>query len=490
MGSSIKHSSFSDDDYAEFSRRLQDNLQTLSQLLEQPDFGVGSPSLGAELELSLIDHHGQAKWLNQKIIDLAEDPQLTLELNQYNLEYNLSPLAAKGAPFSAIAREITNRLDYLNRLTEPLDARTVAIGILPTLTRKDIGVDAMSDFIRYRVLTESIQAMRGSPFEINIDGEEPLAMTLNNLNAEGANTSFQIHLRVNPGEFADCYNAAQMASALGLAISTNSPLFLEHRLWEETRVPLFKQAVETRKRSEIEHHQTARTGLGSGWVKESAIELFQRSMDDFAVLLPECSEPDEAINGDAPELFELRLHHGTIWHWNRAIYDSADGGHLRIEMRALPSGPSPIDMAASSAFLVGLTRALSHRMSDVVGHIDFDRVKGNFYRAAEMGLDAPILWPCDNGKLQRLTAHQLIENLIPLARQGLEELEIDRTEIDTLLEIIRQRREQQITGARWQLQKLHLLEQEMDRTEALSAMLKSYLEHSDSGKPVHEWSIK
>ncbi|MCF7981606.1 MAG: hypothetical protein K9K86_06445 [Pseudomonadales bacterium] len=490
MGSSIQQSHFTDEDHAQFASRLQQNLSQLSILLHQPGFGLGKFSLGAELELSLINPQGKAKWINQKILELANDPQLTLELNQYNLEYNLSPLAAAGSPFSIIAQEITAKLAWLNRIAEPLATRTVAIGILPTLEQKDISQAAMSDFVRYRVLTETIKGMHEGPFEINIKGADPLFLTLPNLNAEGANTSFQIHLRVNPKEFADCYNAAQMATALGLAISTNSPLFLGHRLWEETRIPLFKQAVETRKSCEIVEHRTARTGLGSGWVKASAFELFQRSVDDFEVLLPELGTEEKLTANTSPTLFELRLHHGTIWHWNRAIYDPASGGHLRIELRALPSGPSPIDMAASGAFLVGLTKALSHRMKEYTALIDFNRVKTNFYRAAELGLDAPLLWPGKNHQLKTSSAQRLIQQLIPLAQQGLEELEVDPKEIDLMLGIIQQRLDKRITGARWQLKTLQHYEQKMKRDEALTAMLNCYLTQAYSGKPVHQWSMQ
>jgi len=490
MGSSIQQRSYSPEDRKKFSLRLRQNLKQLSQLLEQPNFGVGKSSLGAELELSLIDPQGNASWVNAKIIDLANDPQLTLELNRYNLEINLSPIAAAGSPFSTIAEEMTQKLTQLNQLAAPLNTRTASIGILPTLTQRDVSRAAMSDFLRYRVLSDAIKELHQAPFEIDIDGEEPLLIGLTDLNAEGANTSFQLHLRVNPEAFADCYNAAQMATALGLAISTNSPLFLGHRLWEETRIPLFKQAVETRKSNEQAGHRVARTGLGSGWVKASAYELFQRSVDDFAVLLPECATESNITPNAAPELFELRLHHGTIWQWNRAIYDPAAGGHLRIEFRVLPSGPSPIDMAASGAFLVGLSKGLSHKMVEYSKLIKFDHIKTNFYRAAKQGLDATILWPDKNNRLQESSAQQLIQELLPLAKQGLQELEISTHEIESMLGIIQQRLDKRITGARWQLQTLRHFEKSMTRSAALPAMLNSYLEQADSGKPVHLWSTE
>lgn len=84
------------------------------------------------------------------------------------------------------------------------------------------------------------------------------------------------------------------------------------------RVALFKQSVDDRGRTGP-RRRVARTALGTGWLRE------------------------------------LRLHQGTVWRWNRAIYDPASGGHLRIEMRALPAGPTVIDMMATSAFLIGLS---------------------------------------------------------------------------------------------------------------------------------------
>jgi hypothetical protein len=50
-----------------------------------------------------------------------------------------------------------------------------------------------------------------------------------------------------------------------------------------------------------------------------------------------------------------------VWRWNRAIYDPASGGHLRIEMRALPAGPTVIDMLANAAFLIGLSLWLAEQ---------------------------------------------------------------------------------------------------------------------------------
>src|SRR4029453_16043464 len=81
-----------------------------------------------------------------------------------------------------------------------------------------------------------------------------------------------------------------------------------------------------------------------------------------------------AHEAGGPGLGELRLHQGTVWRWNRAIYDPAGGGHLRVEMRALPAGPTVVDMLANAAFLVGLTLALAPDADAFIRRVAFQQV--------------------------------------------------------------------------------------------------------------------
>ena len=148
-----------------------------------------------------------------------------------------------------------------------------------------------------------------------------------------------------------------MLTAPVLAASGNSPTFLGHRLWHETRVALFKQAGDDRPPDRTPSGgMPPRVGFGNGWVREGALELFCESVALHEPLLPVCGGENPracARAGGIPRLDELRLHHGTVWKWNRPVYDPAYGGHLRIELRALPSGPTLCDMLANAAFLVG-----------------------------------------------------------------------------------------------------------------------------------------
>src|SRR4030095_8317204 len=145
----------------------------------------------------------------------------------------------------------------------------------------------------------------------------------------------------------------------------NSPTFLGHRLWEETRIALCKQSIDDRD-GRGPRRRPARMAFGTGWLRDGTLELFAESVRLHRPLLPVTSDQDPRDAGNkeqAPPLAELRLHQGTVWRWNRAIYDPASGGHLRIELRALPSGPTVTGMPANAPFLVWFTPSLARAAS-------------------------------------------------------------------------------------------------------------------------------
>lgn len=492
MGLPITQSKFEEVDYARFSERLRESLAALARLLARPDFGRGAPSLGAEVELSIVDEAGRALPINRKVLAQSLDPSLQLELDRFNLEYNLSPVAARGQPFTAIASELRSVFARLGALAQPHGGRVVPIGILPTLEAHEVAASAMTDLPRYRALAAGLRRLRNDPFRVRIRGEEELEIEMDDVTLEGAATSFQVHLRVDPADFADTYNAVQLATPFALAVGANSPVFLGQRLWDETRVALFKQSVDSRPKDEREWRHPARVSFGEGWVRRGAYELFAESVALFPPLLPVLggeSPLETEQRGALPALEELRLHQGTVWRWNRAIYDPADGGHLRIEMRALPSGPGPLDMVASAAFLVGLAVGLRPSVDAILPAFPFEYASWNFYRAAQLGLDARLLWP---GHGPRTTsehpAGELIQQLLPCAARGLEELGVERDEAERLLTVIAARVESATTPARWQRRMLDTLAADHDRPDALARLLQAYLRELDRDLPVHEWS--
>jgi CBS domain-containing protein len=286
---------------------------------------------------------------------------------------------------------------------------------------------------------------------------------------------------------------AQAITAPVLAAAVNSPLLFGHRLWQETRVALFQHSIDSRTRTQLARSQPTRVSFGDRWLKNSVVELFHDQISRFRPIM--IAQPDEdpfqvLARGETPLLSALRMHNGTVWRWNRACYGVADGiAHLRIENRALPSGPTVQDEMANAAFFVGLMVALPHEYGEISKRLSFDDAKENFFGAARHGLNVQLKWV--DGK--SLSATSLILNdLLPLARAGLKEVGIDASDIDKYLGVLEERVRSGQTGAQWILNSLAALESHQEnepidmRTRTLtSTILTRQKEH----KPVHEWKL-
>lgn len=464
MGQDLDKARFSEAEFQRFGERLREQLPVLRELLERPGFGEGPVTIGAELELFLVDAAGRPLPRNSEVRDALGDPRVVLELGRYNLEVNLTPVPLAGEPFQRLGAEIQETLCMVDQAVEGGGA--LPIGILPTLDTADFTADAISDENRYEALGRGLRRLRLEPFLVKIDD---LELSAENVILESANTSWQVHLRTPPDRFARLFNAAQVAIGPVLAVSGNSPLFLGRTLWEETRIALFQEAADDRDVERL-YRRDGRVTFGSDWVHEGAYELFERYVRDYDPVVPDLRD-----GGDAAEVPELRLHQGTIWQWNRPVYDPADGGHLRIEMRALPAGPSCADMTANTAFLLGLTLAQAER--DLTGYA-FAEAYQNFYRAAMHGLDAKLSWPGRDGEFE---AAELVLALLPEAREGLLAAGVSAGDADQALEVIAQRARLRRTGAAWQREKLAEFGGDRER------LVRRYRELALSGLPVHMW---
>src|SRR6266516_3003276 len=493
MGTDIDQEEFDERDYSRFAERLGECLSALGQLLERPGFGAGPATLGAELEVFLVDGAARPLPHNQAIRAAVADPRVTVELDRFNLELNASPVQLAGRPFATLGGELNVLLARVADAARHHAGRLALIGILPTLSQADLGPGAMTDVPRYRALNSGLRRLRQDPFRIRIAGQDPLELATEDVALEGANSSFQVHLRVDPADFTRTYNAVQLATAPVLAVSGNSPTFLGHRLWDETRIAVFKQSVDDR-HGHGPRRRLARTALGTGWLRGGALELFTESVRLHQPLLPVLCDRRLSACGtggaggagrQAPPLDELRLHQGTVWRWNRAIYDPASGGHLRIEMRTLPAGPTVADMLANAAFLVGLSLWLAEQDQRWTYALPFERAEHGFYRAAEQGLSALLIWPSgQRDQVRTLPARELVAELVPAARRGLLQAGVAAAEADWLLDVISARASSGQTGAAWQRATLAAAERSHDRERALAVMLDRYLQCAETGRPV------
>ncbi|MEV5889171.1 glutamate--cysteine ligase [Nonomuraea fuscirosea] len=464
MGRDLDKERFTEAEYTRFGERIHEQLGVLRELLDTPGFGQGPTTIGAELELFLIDEEGRPLPRNSQVRESLGDPRVVLELGRFNIEVNLTPIPLEGRPFETLSGEVQETIAKVDAAVE--DGGAVPIGILPTLDTEDFTLGAMSDQNRYRAMSRGIRRLRLEPFLVKI---EDLELSVEDVILESANTSWQVHIRTPPERFARMFNAAQLAIGPVLAACGNSPFFLGRQLWEETRIALMEEAADDRDVQRRERRD-GRVTFGSDWVYEGAHELFERYVKDYDPILPDLTE-----GARRHEVPELRLHQGTIWQWNRPVYDPADGGHLRIEMRALPAGPSCADMAANTAFLLGLT--LSQAERDLTGY-QFAQAYQNFYRAAMHGLDAKLAWPGREGEFD---AAELVLSLLPEAREGLLGAGVTPGDADRALGVIAQRTRSRRTGSVWQRETLERFGGDRRR------LVRRYRELALTGTPVHLW---
>ena len=476
-----------------FMKALLEDLRALEYMIATGGFETGVARIGAEQEMFLVDRNMRPAPISLEVLDHAKDSRLTTEIARFNLEANLTPLSLTGRCFQQMEQELNELLSLVRKSAETFGADVLLSGILPTLQKSDLTLENLAPIPRYSQLNEGVMRLRGGPFSIHIKGLDELQISHDNVMMESCNTSFQVHFQTSPAEFASHYNMAQAITAPVLAAAVNSPLLFGHRLWQETRVALFQHSIDSRSRTQLARGQPTRVSFGDRWLKNSVVELFQDQISRFRPIM--ITQPDEdpfqlLARGETPLLSALRMHNGTVWRWNRACYGVADGiAHLRIENRALPSGPTVQDEMANAAFFVGLMIALPPEYGEIGKRLSFDNAKENFFAAARHGLNARLKWL--DGK--SISATSLILNeLLPLARAGLKDARVDSSDIDKYFGVLEERVRSGQTGAQWMLDSLVSVKRHMGhepndmRTRILTSAI---LARQKENKPVHEWKL-
>ena len=361
------------------------------------------------------------------------------------------------------------------------------IGILPTLMERDLGRDSLSGNPRYHLLSDEILAARGEDIELDIRGVERLSYSADTIIPEAACTSTQLHVQVSPEDFPAYWNASQAISGVQLAVGANSPYLLGKELWRETRIVLFEQSTDTRAEELKSQGVRPRVWFGERWIT-SIFDLFEENARYFPALLPVISDEDPVevlTSGGTPRLGELTLHNGTIYRWNRPVYDVVDGTpHVRVENRVLPAGPTVVDTLANAAFYFGLVRALAEQERPVWSQMSFTAAEENFHAAALDGADSHVYWP---GMGQVPATELVVRRLLPLAMSGLQAWGVSDSEAGELLDIIEQRCLTGQNAASWFVGRVHAREGDLGREGALRAALGDYRSHMHDNAPVHTW---
>ncbi|MET8150349.1 glutamate-cysteine ligase family protein [Actinoplanes sp. NPDC049668] len=491
MGKDLSVVVSAQDDRVRYRRKVRRCLDVLAGMLDDCTFDTESPTTGLEIELNLMDSDAEPAMCNAEILGNLADPRFQTELGQFNLELNAIPRLISGNGFADYERDIVDSLAHAEDRAAKSGCTMVLIGCLPTLRPDHLVLANLSANERYRALNDQIAGARGEQFSVDIRGVERLQTSNDSIAPEAACTSVQFHLRVPRDEFAAYWNASQAVAGIQVAVGANSPYLHGRQLWAETRIALFEQATDTRPDELKAQGVRPRVWFGERWI-DSVLELFEENVRYFPPLLPiiDDEDPVEVIQaGGVPILGELRLHNGTVYRWNRPVYDVMNGRpHLRVENRVMPAGPTVIDMLANAAFYFGMAWELAAEEDPIWARLPFAVAEDNFHAGARRGIEATVVWP----RVGEISVTDLVlDVLLPKAYAGLDRLGVDPVQRDRLLGIIEGRCVSGRNGATWQASAVWSAEHRrgLSRDAALHDMLLRYSSLQRTNCPVHTWPI-
>ena len=305
---------------------------------------------------------------------------------------------------------------------------------------------------------------------------------------EACNTSFQTHLQIDPHEFIEKYNWAQAIAGPVLSICSNSPILFGKELWSETRIALFTQSIDTRANTFITNEKQSRVNFGTDWERGTITDVFKDNISRFRSLLTSDTHEDsleELYKGNIPKLRALALHNGTVYKWNRVCYGVGNNKpHLRIECRYIPSGPTLMDEIANMVFWVGLMIGQPNDYLEIHNKMNFKDIKANFFKAARYGMGTQLCW---NNKM--INAKDLIINeLLPIAEDGLKKANIDSGDIEKYLSVIKKRALNH-NGSSWLINSNRSLQEEKTAFESLQHITAYMHKYQLSYKTIDLWPI-
>lgn len=474
-------------------RSLLDDVQAFEYMLANDWFESDIVRIGAEQEMCLV-HNKTFKpaTINMEVLEhLTQYPWCVTELAKFNLETNLSPREFVGTCLSDMEAENLEYLAIIQKVLDGFDASICLTGILPTLRKHDLEMHNLTPKDRYFALMAAIQKhLLGTSFELRVEGVDELLVKHDSPLLEACNTSFQVHLQVAPNDFVKMYNIAQTLAAPVISIAANSPLVFGRRLWHETRIALFQQSLDTRTTNDHMRERLPRVNFGSGWLQGDITQIYKEDISRFRVLLAGAIEEDsieQVQAGITPKLRALQIHNSTVYRWNRPCYGISPNGkpHLRIENRVMPAGPTTVDEVANAAFWLGCMVAMGSQYEDVTKHIDFADTRDNFLKSAKFGIDTTFTWMKD----KKIPVTELILNeLLPMAREGLKMRKVKSSDINRYLDIIEARAKDHKTGARWALRSFTALKKVVTNDEAVTAVTAAIVKNQAQNKPVHTWN--
>ncbi|MBA3535754.1 MAG: hypothetical protein H0T84_03955 [Tatlockia sp.] len=461
--------------YLDFDRKLLAETALLENWFIDKVFIERELAIGSEIECFLLDRHYNPAPDNLRFSKLVNKPYLVCEGGAAQLEINSGHFSFTSDCLSKLHGNILKYWQHSCEIARQNNYHLALIGTLPTATEQYHLSNFITQESRYQLINSCIAEQRaGRPITINIEGVESLSLHPESLAMIGLISAFQIHMQMGLSQSVRYYNIAQAIAAPVLAISCNSPYIFRHQVWADTRIVIFDQLMT------IAQLDTARgfkcCFFGFNYLKDSLYELFDQNFQFYPRLNPILAPqlPIEAM-------FHVQKQNSVVYRWNRPVIDfnQLNQPHLRIEHRGPSVGPTVVDMIANAAFFLGLLNYYAVQETPIECLLPFYDARKNFYKAARSGLNAQFQWFLG----QKISACDLIKNLLPLARKGLQIFGIDSADIKFYLDLVEKRNALKMNGSEWQCRFIKKYGQNFHN------MMAEYLENQYLEVPVSEWKV-
>jgi len=470
-----KQSKICREEYEEFDQHLLAETNLLEQWFIEQVFTERELEAGTEIELFLLDSNYDPAPHNLSFINKVNEPCLIPEVGAAHLEINSCHVALSGNCLSTLHNNILTSWKKICDVAHQNNFHLALIGSLPTANENYAQLKFMTNKERYYLIDNCMNEQRGGrPIKLDIDGYESIQMEPESLAVNGLISAFQLHIQIGLGQSVHYYNIAQAIAGPMLALSSNSPYLFGRHIWCDTRIATFDQVMTL---SRFDRANGFKCCLfGTGYLKDSFFELFDQNMQFFPRLIPEVSRESSLEN-----MFHVRRQNGVVYRWNRPVIDFnlQHQPHLRIEHRGPSSGPTVVDMIANAAFFYGLINYFAIQRTPIEYLLPFHLARKNFFNAARYGLDTKFGWFLGH----EISATDLLQQLIPLARKGLQSLGINATDTAYYLGIIQRRVDTQTNGSNWQCRFIEKYGKDFH------AMMSLYLQNQYKETPVSEWTI-
>ena len=427
MGDDVEARTFTRADRTRYRQKVRHSLDVFARMLREARFDTSRQTIGCEIELNLVDERGDPAMRNEEVLAAIANPDFQTELGQFNVEINMPPRPLSGTSLAEFEDQVRTVLNDAEQAARGIGAHLMMIGILPTLQPDHLDLNTLTANPRYRLLNEQIFAARGEDMPLAIDGPERLRATAESIAPESACTSVQLHLQVAPGVVRRLLERG--TGDRGGAGGRRGELAVPVRQGAVARDP--DRRCSTRPPTPARTSSRSRAcGRGCGSASAGSPRSSTCSRRTCATS-PRCCRSATtrtrrwcSTAATPRRCRELRLHNGTVYRWNRPVYDVVGGEpHLRVENRVLPAGPTVVDTAGERRVLLrpgaGARRGRAAAVvADVVrrGRGELPRRRQARHRRA-----------CCSGRVRaRCPAAELVlRRLLPMADEGLERWGVD-----------------------------------------------------------------